>query len=342
MSTYLADLPDWVAAVWQSMHSAWASLHAGLFEQVFVPLMYGLGWGQMLGDGYVAALWLMAGCAQLGVMCLVLRPLEHCWPVEVGQDPRARQVDVIYTLIHRLGVFRLTLFFLCEPFWSWLFGQLSLWGVGAWHLDAALVRQWPALAGHAWVLFLAYLVVFDAVDYLIHRAQHHFSWWWNLHAVHHSQRHMSLWSDNRNHLLDDVLRDAAFVLVAKAVGVAPGQFVALVALTQLFESLAHANLRWHFGRWGERLLVSPRYHRLHHSAGLGHESRGEGSLGGHNFAVLFPIWDVLGGTSRFGGAVAPTGIRDQWPGNDGRSGRDYGDGFWAQQTLAFKRWLGKA
>jgi sterol desaturase/sphingolipid hydroxylase (fatty acid hydroxylase superfamily) len=63
-------------------------------------------------------------------------------------------------------------------------------------------------------------------------------------------------SDNRNHVLDDLLRDGIMVLVAKLIGVAPGQFVAVVACTQLLESLAHANLRLWFGPIGERLLVS--------------------------------------------------------------------------------------
>jgi hypothetical protein len=82
-----------------------------------------------------------------------------------------------------------------------------------------------------------YLVVFDFVDYWMHRGQHRFNWWWSLHSLHHSQRQMTLWSDNRNHLLDDVLRDSLLVLLAQAIGVPPGQFVAVVAFTQLSESL---------------------------------------------------------------------------------------------------------
>jgi sterol desaturase/sphingolipid hydroxylase (fatty acid hydroxylase superfamily) len=77
--------------------------------------------------------------------------------------------------------------------------------------------------------------------------------------------------------------------------------------------------------------VSPRFHRLHHSIGWGHESHGPGSLGGHNFAVLFPVWDVLFGTARFDDRFDATGIRDQL------QGRDYGGGFWAQQWLGLTR-----
>ena len=90
---------------------------------------------------------------------------------------------------------------------------------------------------------------------------------------------------------------------------------------------------------GERLLVGPAFHRLHHGIGLGHESDGKGSLGGCNFSVLFPVWDALFGTARFGVPAQPTGIRDQLP---EEGGRDYGRGFWAQQWLGAKRLLGTA
>jgi hypothetical protein len=114
------------------------------------------------------------------------------------------------------------------------------------HLDDI----WPGVTDNAWVSLLMYLVVFDLVEYWIHRGQHGFAWWWKLHAVHHSQRQMTVWSDNRNHLLDDVIHDAIIVLVAQLIGVAPGQFVAIVALTQLSESFQHANahLVWPTGR----------------------------------------------------------------------------------------------
>jgi sterol desaturase/sphingolipid hydroxylase (fatty acid hydroxylase superfamily) len=81
--------------------------------------------------------------------------------------------------------------------------------------------------------------------------------------------------------------------------VEPSQYILLVSLSRMLQSLQHANVRIHFGRLGEYLLVSPRFHRTHHAIGLGHESRGRNSLGGHNFAVLFPIWDVLFRTAHF-------------------------------------------
>lgn len=319
---------------------AFGRLQQWLFEAVVQPLMYGAGLGNLLEDGYRATGWLLVGLLQIALMLLVIGRLERWRPVEPVSDRAAVRTDVVYTLVHRLGLFRVVLFFCTDPLWTALAGQLRLHGLAAWSLDGL----WPGVTDVALVSFLMYLVLFDFVDYWLHRGQHRFGWWWQLHALHHSQRQMTMWTDNRNHLLDDVLRDSVFVLVALAVGVPPGQFVAVVAVTQLVESLSHANVRLDFGRLGARLLVGPRFHRLHHAIGLGHESTGPGSLGGHNFAVLFPLWDLLFGTAHYGAGdvrsapIEPTGIRDQLP--EG-GGRDYGRGFWSQQWLGLLRLAGR-
>jgi sterol desaturase/sphingolipid hydroxylase (fatty acid hydroxylase superfamily) len=57
----------------------------------------------------------------------------------------------------------------------------------------------------------------------------------------------------------------------------------------------------------------------------------EGRVRGCNFAVLFPVWDVLFRTANFDNVYPATGVRDQL------EGRDYGRGFWAQQVLGVKR-----
>jgi sterol desaturase/sphingolipid hydroxylase (fatty acid hydroxylase superfamily) len=278
---------------------------------------------------------LLVGVIQIVVMLAVIGPLQRWRPVEPLSDRRAVRTDVIYTLIHRLGLFRVVLFLLVDPVMDTLLGELRVQGVGTFHLDDV----WPGVTDGPWTSFLIYLVVFDFVNYWLHRAQHQWNWWWALHAVHHSQRQMTQWTDNRNHLLDDVIVAVVWVLIAQLIGIAPSQFVAVVALTQLFENFQHANLRISFGTWGERLWVSPRFHRLHHAIGLGHEAQPQvGSqpavLGGHNFGVLLPWWDVLFGTANFDSHFEPTGIRDQV-----EEGRDYGEGFWMQQYLGIKRFI---
>jgi sterol desaturase/sphingolipid hydroxylase (fatty acid hydroxylase superfamily) len=319
-----------------------ATAQQWLFETLMQPAMFALGLGHLLEDGYAAAGWLLVGVIQVLVLVAVIGPLQRWRPVEAVTDRRAIRTDVLYTLIHRLGVFRVALFFLLEPFFDDVFGMLHVAGYSPFQLE----DLWRGFADTPWLAFAMYLVVFDFADYWIHRAQHGFGWWWSLHSLHHSQRQMTMWSDNRNHLLDDLLRDSLLVLIAQVIGVAPGQFVAIVAITQLSESLQHANLRLWFGRVGERLWISPRFHRLHHGIGIGHEN-GDGkplvvdgrspALGGHNFGVLLPWWDILFRTANFEQRYDPTGVRDQV-----EHGRDYGRGFWSQQWLGLKRLVGKA
>ena len=61
------------------------------------------------------------------------------------------------------------------------------------------------------------------------------------------------------------------------------------------------------------------------------------TLGGCNFGVLLPWWDMLFGTADFQLRYDPTGVRDQV-----EQGRDYGQGFWAQQWQGLLRMMGRA
>ena len=320
-------------AILEALANAFGTVQSELFEAVVQPAMFSLGFANFLDDGFDATGWLLVGLLQLVVLVAVIGPLQRWRPVEAVSDPATVRVDMLYTVIHRLGLFRVILFFSVAPWFDALFGTLRVAGWETFHLDAV----WPGVTDQPVASLLIYLLAIDFCNYGVHRGQHRFEWWWRLHSLHHSQRQMTMWSDNRNHLLDDLIRDSLMVVIAQLIGIAPGQFVAIVALTQLSENFQHANLRVWFGRVGERLWVSPRFHRLHHSVGIGHESAGRETLGGANFGVLLPWWDMLFGTANFEKRFDPTGVRDQV-----EQGRDSGRGFWSQQWLGLKRLAGKA
>lgn len=311
------------------------NLQAWIFETIVQPAMFNLGLGEFVEDSFEGVEWFILGILQLIVLFIILRPLESWIPVHEIKNRYARWNDFIYTVLHRLGAFSILVFFVLDPLLDQLTAFLHLQGVNPFNLE----NIWPDMLQYPVLLFFVYLFVLDFFDYWYHRAEHQFNWWWALHSLHHSQRDMNLWSDNRNHLLDDFLRDIYMGLIAIVIGVEPGQYVMLVMASQMLQSLQHANVRIHFGRIGEYLLVSPRYHRTHHAIGVGHETHGKGTLGGHNFAVLFPIWDVLFGTALFTKEFALTGIRDQLAIPEG-SARNYGEGFWSQQWLGLKRMFG--
>jgi sterol desaturase/sphingolipid hydroxylase (fatty acid hydroxylase superfamily) len=308
-------------------------IHAFVRTQTFIheefvqPLLFATGGMHLSEMAFDALEWVMIGAIEIMAMVLVLGLLERWMPAEPASARKDWQVDVFYSLLRRLGLVPLLAFALFTPMVDAIESQLRFLDISRLQID----HVWPGVTDSPWGSFLLYLVVFDFVDYWLHRAQHRWSWWWALHAVHHSQRQMTFWTEDRNHVVDDLIRDGVMALIAVAIGVPPAQFIGIVVVSRLVQSLQHANLRWRYGSIGERLLVSPSFHRLHHAVDFGHD----GPARGCNFAVLFPVWDVLFGTADYRPGFVPTGIRDQV------DGRDYGSGFLRQHWLALGRMFGK-
>ena len=308
--------------MFDALENLFATLHGQVFESAVLPLVHALGFGGHAELAFDATEVFLIGAIEITVLAIVLGALEKWRPLE-KQNEEDKRVDVTYTMLQRLGLIPLMMFALLTPLMDGFDGWLRMHDIIPWKLEDAL----PFLNDSRWLSFAAYLVILDFVAYWLHRAQHRFAFWWALHSLHHSQRSMSFWTDDRNHLLDAVFTDVAFALVALAIGVPPAAFVTVIVATRVIESVSHANLKIHFGRIGNSLLVSPQFHRLHHAIGVGHE----GPARGCNFAVLFPLWDVMFGTANFENSFPPTGVRDQL------HGVEYGRGFWAQQWLGIKR-----
>jgi sterol desaturase/sphingolipid hydroxylase (fatty acid hydroxylase superfamily) len=304
---------------------AWAQ--QALHENLVQPILFELGLAQFSEMAFDALEWVVIGGIEILALALVLGWAERRWPAEPAGGRSAWRVDLLYTGLSRLGVITLLMFALLTPLVDMLEAQLRLMGLSRLQID----QIWPGVTDIDWVSFLLYLMVLDLVDYWIHRFQHRWRWWWALHALHHSQRQMTFWTDDRNHLVDDIVRHGIFALVALLIGVPPAHFLGLVVLSRVLQSLQHANLRWHFGAIGERLLVSPSFHRMHHAIGYGHDGPAQGC----NFAVLFPVWDIMFGTYDRRLGFVPTGISDQI------DGRNYGEGWWSQQWLGLRRMVGR-
>ncbi len=298
------------------------TVQAWLFEHAVNPVLANLGLLSYQEEAFDATEFAMVGFLEILLLIVLFRPLEALFPAEKWPDRRGTHVDILYTVLHRMGFIPLVMFVLMWPLTFKLDAWLRLHGF----IPYTLEDLFPVLQNRPLLTLLAYLIVLDFFAYWLHRFQHRLEWWWALHGVHHSQRTMSYWSDDRTHLLDDLLTAAWFSLISLFIGVEPGQFIVLMMIPRVLQSLAHANIRWRFGPF-EAWLVSPHYHRFHHGIGTGSES-GEQSC---NFAVLFPIWDILFGTANFSRSTPPTGIGDQL------EGRDYGSGYWAQQWLGLKR-----
>jgi sterol desaturase/sphingolipid hydroxylase (fatty acid hydroxylase superfamily) len=303
---------------------AFESIQGALFMHIVQPVFFRMGWMGGVDEAFEWTGIVLLGLLEIALLMGILGTWERLKPFEAGVRMAGRSevnTDVLYTWLNRLGFLPLLIFFALLP----LEGMVDEWLHGQGIVKPQLEHVLPGLPPLA--SFLIYLLVLDFVEYWMHRGQHAFRWWWALHSLHHSQRHMTFWTDDRNHLLDDILLAVVQVLVAKLIGVPPAQFVMLVIAARAIESLSHANVRASFGWLGERLIVSPRFHRIHHAIGVGHE----GKYQGVNFATLFPMWDMLFGTADFRANLEPTGIADQL------QGRNYGQGWWQQQWLGLRR-----
>src|SRR5512142_1156062 len=81
-----------------------------IFESAVQPLLYQCGlmdWSEEAFDGIEFALY---GALAVALAFLLFRPLEWWRPVEHWSERRAVRTDVVYTLIHRIGVVPAILF----------------------------------------------------------------------------------------------------------------------------------------------------------------------------------------------------------------------------------------
>ncbi|MBN9114504.1 MAG: sterol desaturase family protein, partial [Pandoraea sp.] len=262
------------------------------------PLLFHFNLMGYADDIYDALYWVLVGVFQIGVTYALLRPLEALRPVEQWQDRRQVRADVIYTWIAKLGILNLLFFMVLQPVFNALQSQMVIHGLPNVQLDGL----YPGVTDQPLVTFLLYLIVLDFAGYWYHRWQHRFGVWWELHAVHHSQQQMSMWTDDRNHFLDNMLQAAFFASIALFIGVQPAQYVVLVAVGNFLQSVQHVNARLPYGPVLERLIVSPTFHRRHHAIGYGHE----GTRYGCNFGVLVPWWDVVFRTASWERDAEPT------------------------------------
>lgn len=293
--------------VFSYLSGTYAGAQEFLFANVVGPILYQfdlMAWAEDVFDGLD---WFLFGCIQIFLIITVLRTWEHFAPAEqqVRFAPSSR-ADVFYTLFHRLGIFHGIVFIALSGFFFQMDSVLHDFRFGRLNVES----WWPPFTTIPLVSFFIYFVLLDLVEYVYHRASHTFNWWWQLHALHHSQTVMTAWSDNRNHILDDIMRAVVFAFFALLFGVSPGQFIWLVVLGQFIQSWQHANLKLHLGPF-KYLIVSPMFHRMHHAVGYGHEAKGRpGVLGGCNFGILFPWWDILFKTDVFPVEVYSTGVRN--------------------------------
>jgi sterol desaturase/sphingolipid hydroxylase (fatty acid hydroxylase superfamily) len=263
------------------------------------------------------------------VIACIFRPLESLLPAEKWADRRYTRIDRTYTLVMLLGLNPLFAYLVLTPLANWLGGGAPVAASGESEVSG-LAHWMPWFQDHPFVLFFVYYLVYDFVYYWMHRTQHAIPWWWALHSMHHSQRQMSCWTNDRGSYVDGFLQSMVLATVAIVIGIDPEQFALLLFIAELVQNFSHANVRFGFGRVFERIFVDPKFHRLHHMIVDPDRPR----LHDCNYGQVLSIWDVLFGTALYGEPPRPTGVGD--PTVDADNER----GFVGMQWAAFRRFWG--
>jgi sterol desaturase/sphingolipid hydroxylase (fatty acid hydroxylase superfamily) len=178
-------------------------------------------------------------------------------------------------------------------------GSASLLAANAPWLEVGGLASWPR-----WIVILVTLIAMDGCNWLSHVAEHRWEFLWRVHAVHHSQEELSVLTTFRTHPLVHTLSFfAATIPVIVLTGSQPLAPVLITAYLCL-GALPHANVAWSFGPLG-KVVVSPAYHRIHHSADGPYDV---------NFGIVLPWWDMLARRAIFpepGAATVRTGLADR-------------------------------
>lgn len=298
----------------------WQNLHEWLATQILGQLSLPLNAAEL----QEFATYLILAIAQIVLIAGVMRPIESWKPVEQWDNRDLTKIDRLYTLLKLLVVVPLFSYVLIPATGSAL-GWVGEDSSAPLQID----RLIPTMQNHPVWLFLCYFVIYDLLYYVIHRLQHALPWWWGLHSLHHSQRQLSCWSNDRDHYLDDLLEITILGGFTALIGAAPVEYASLVLLGNLVEKFSHTNTSLGFGSIVEKMLVSPSFHRLHHMR----SDPSRPGLHDCNFSLIFPIWDIMFGTALYDEPPRPCGVDAPLIDADNEKG------LLAQQIAGFHRFV---
>jgi sterol desaturase/sphingolipid hydroxylase (fatty acid hydroxylase superfamily) len=140
------------------------------------------------------------------------------------------------------------------------------------------------------LLFLVSFLLIDFFNYVFHRLSHAVPILWRLHAIHHSDQHVTAVTGQLHHPLEVVVSYVFLLFLYVALGVPVVVAIIYGLVYAVFNAFAHADIALPRGldrrlRW---IIVTPDLHRTHHSSDM--------REGNSNFGQIFTIWDRLFGT----------------------------------------------
>jgi len=190
--------------------------------------------------------------------------------------------DLAYLVFnaHFLGVF---LYFIGERYVLPPLDALLARGGLTTYVHRAAAANWPV-----WLQIVVLVVVFDFVQWAIHRMLHAVPWLWVFHQVHHSvgDGEMDWIVSFRFHWMEAAIYKSLQYLLFAFFGFGTVAVLTQALVGTLIGHLNHANLDLGRGPW-RYVINSPRMHLWHHAK--------DGPP--RNFGIIFSAWDFLFGTA---------------------------------------------
>jgi sterol desaturase/sphingolipid hydroxylase (fatty acid hydroxylase superfamily) len=165
-------------------------------------------------------------------------------------------------------------------------------------LTLGTATNWPA-----YLQIIAALLLAEFFIWFNHFARHKVRTLWFFHAIHHSQKEMNIFTDDRAHIVDLIVGSLLSFIPFFIFDVSNLFAITIIGIYKpIHNRFIHANLKINLG-WLGWLLTSPQFHRVHHSSDPAHADK--------NFGVYFSIYDHLFGTACPSRNIYPqTGIAD--------------------------------
>jgi sterol desaturase/sphingolipid hydroxylase (fatty acid hydroxylase superfamily) len=131
---------------------------------------------------------------------------------------------------------------------------------------------------------IAMIMAIDLCEYWMHRLGHANKLYWNFHCIHHSPQLLTPLSKFRIHWGDMIVFGTFKAVPLLILGHMTVTWMPILPLG-ILQVLSHFDIDLHYGPVLGRLLVSPRYHRVHHSADPGQRNT--------NYGIIFSCWDYV-------------------------------------------------
>ena len=142
-----------------------------------------------------------------------------------------------------------------------------------------MLDGWPLA-----VRLVLYYLAADLGSYLFHRLMHT-RLLWRVHKWHHAPTYMYWFAGVRATIPQQLLFNLPGLLAIPILGGVPAWVAQFLLVEQICRNdWMHMNVSWR-SNWLEWLIVTPRYHHIHHS------TRHHG-----NYGSLFTLWDRLFGS----------------------------------------------